>query len=242
MTVSAKPSFWCCDKCNRLINHGEFRYNCIVCDDYDYCEECTMTVGSLHPHQMMRELAYGEAEEKEHSQKSMATGIQNAIGMYSDRNCMGVRDVDKNNPLIYADSYSLRRLIEPRGYLGICAANRPEWAITDFACILQSIISVPIYYLCNDCEITHIINNTQVSVLVCDKHMLSRIMTFGLELCPSLRHIVCIDPIPDTICGKFIVLTESLARFFTVSFVYLFQYHFSHHEKRSDLYSLHGRH
>jgi hypothetical protein len=135
MTVSAKPSFWCCDKCNRLINHGEFRYNCIVCDDYDYCEECTMTVGSLHPHQMMRELAYGEAEEKEHSQKSMATGIQNAIGMYSDRNCMGVRDVDKNNPLIYADSYSwltfktvgdrsknfghgLRRLIEPRGYLG----------------------------------------------------------------------------------------------------------------------------
>ena len=134
--------------------------------------------------------------------------------MHSNRYCMGVRNTDENNPLLYTDSYSwltyktvgeriknfgqgLRTIIEPRGYLGICAANRPEWVITDFACILQNIISVPIYCLFNDREVTYVINNTQVSVIVCDKQMLPRFIRLGAE-CPSLRHIVCMDPISET--------------------------------------------
>jgi hypothetical protein len=149
MTDSTKVSFWYCDKCNRTLKHGEFRYNCTICDDYDYCEQCATTTDSPHPHRMIPELAYGPAEKKKRRIKDMATHIHAAFDTFWDRHCMGIRNVDKDNSSIYTDSYSwvtfktignrsknfghgLRRLIEPRGYLGICAANRPEWMITDF--------------------------------------------------------------------------------------------------------------
>ena len=110
---------------------------------------------------MIKELAYGCEERKGCMRIDMATGLRAAIAMYWDRHCFGVRDVDNDDPSIYTDSYSwltfktvgdraknfghgLRQLIEPRGYLAICSLNRPEWMITDFACMFQGIVSVPI--------------------------------------------------------------------------------------------------
>jgi hypothetical protein len=217
MVDTMKSSYWYCDACQRALSHGEYRFNCRVCDNYDYCEQCVATINPPHPHPMIRELAYGHEEERECVIVDMATGIRAAASMYWDRHCMGVRDIDKDNPSVYANSYSwltfktvgdrsknfgqgLRRLIEPRGYLGICSGNRPEWMITDFACIFQSIISVPIYTLFNDTEIAFIINNTKVSVIVCDNHRLPRFIKL-YSLCPSLRHVVCMDPIPNIISG-----------------------------------------
>jgi hypothetical protein len=214
-----QPSFWNCDNCGRTIWHGERRYNCTVCDDYDHCDQCLATLDPPHPHRMTRELAYGPGRKKECVPMNMATGIQAAMDMFWGRQCFGVRNIDENNPSMYVDSYSwltyknvgdraknfghgLRRLIEPRGYLGICAANRPEWMITDFACMLQSIISVPIYCLFNDREVAFVINNTQVSVIVCDKQMLPKFIQLGTE-CPSLRHLVCMDSIQETPASKY---------------------------------------
>jgi len=214
-----QPSFWHCDGCENVIWDGEFRFTCTVCEDFDYCEKCAATIDPPHPHPMARELAYGPGFKNEHVPENMATAIQRVFDIYSNRHCMGVRNVDETDPSIYTNSYSwltyktvgdrvknfehgLRGLIEPRGYLGICAANRPEWLITDFACMLQSIISVPIYCLFNDHEIAFVINNTQVSVIVCDKQMLPRFIRLGAE-CPSLRHVVCMDPISETTLGKY---------------------------------------
>ena len=211
MSENAKQSYWNCDECGRCLLHGEYRYNCTVCDDYDQCEQCHTTVDPPHPHKLIRELAYGQEKRWECTKVDMATGIRAAMAMYFDRHCMGTRDVDKNDPSIYADTYSwftfktiadrskhfghgLRQLIQPRHYLAICAANRPEWVITDFACIFQSIISVPIYTSFTDREIVYAINNTNVSVIVCDKHMLPRIIEMRVQ-CPSLKHIVCMDPL-----------------------------------------------
>ncbi|CAF0865233.1 unnamed protein product [Rotaria sordida] len=171
-----------------------------------------------HHHRMVREIAYGYVEEAEYTRVDLAARILAAVTTYQDRYCMGVRDIDPNNPKNYVDSYSwqtfktigeritnfshgLRRLIKPRGYLGICAANRPEWLVTDFACILQSFITVPIYCLFNDREIAFIIKNTPVSIIVCDKEMLPRFIRLHSE-CPSLRHIVCMDPIPEAMSSK----------------------------------------
>ena len=70
-----KPSYWYCDACTRVLNHGEFRFNCTVCDNYDYCEQCVSTVNPPHPHRMVPELAYGIEEEKECSKVDIATGI-----------------------------------------------------------------------------------------------------------------------------------------------------------------------
>ncbi|CAF2079598.1 unnamed protein product [Rotaria magnacalcarata] len=215
-TATTKLSYWDCDQCQRPLKHGEFRFNCTICENYDLCEQCLATLDPPHPHRLMRELAHGKEEIAEFGQnKSMANGIQTAITMYHDRYCLGVRDIDKTNPSLYADTYSwltfelvgtraknfgqgLRKIIEPRRYLGICSENRAEWVITDFACIFQSIISVPMYCLFNDDELAYVIKNTQVSIVVCDIKMLSKFIRLSTE-CPSLDHIVCMDPISETI-------------------------------------------
>ncbi|CAF1436026.1 unnamed protein product, partial [Rotaria sordida] len=215
-TDTTKLSYWFCNQCHRNLKHGEFRFNCVVCDNYDLCEECLAVLDSSHPHRMMREQAYGQEDiVKERQSENMANGIQTTITMYHDRYCLGVRDIDKNNPSQYADTYSwltfetvgtrsknfgqgLREIIEPRGFLGICSGNRPEWVITDFACILQNIVSVTMYCLFNDSELTYIINNTNVSVVVCDQQMLPKFIRLYAD-CPSLHHIVCMDPIPETL-------------------------------------------
>ncbi|CAF1606423.1 unnamed protein product [Adineta ricciae] len=208
-----KPSYWYCDRCERVINHGELRYNCTICDNYDYCEQCVATAKPPHPHAMVPELAYGQEESKECMKVDIATALRAAIAMYWDRHCLGTRDRDQDDPSIYKDSYSwltfktigdraknfghgLRQLINPRQYLAICAANRPEWVIADFACVFQSIISVPIYTLFTDREMIHVLNNTKISVIVCDGEMLSRFVGIRSE-CPNVEHIVCMDPIPD---------------------------------------------
>ena len=218
MSITRHQSDWICDSCERVLAHGEIRFNCTECDDYDHCENCVAKYPKAHHHRMVPELAYGQAEINDTPFTDMATGVRKAISLFSDRHCLGVRDVDPNDSSIYINSYSwltyktigdrienfsrgLRRLIKPRGYLGICSANRPEWIITDFACLLQSFISVPIYCLFNERELTHVINNTQISTIVCDKPMLPKFMQLSAE-CSSLRHIVCMDPISDTEASK----------------------------------------
>jgi long-chain acyl-CoA synthetase len=97
--------------------------------------------------------------------------------------------------------HGLRQLIEPRGHLAICSLNRPEWMITDFACMFHGIISVPIYRLFSERGIIHVINNTKVSVVVCDAEIRERFVKVA-EQCPSLRHIVCMDHISDFVSGE----------------------------------------
>ena len=214
-----KPSYWLCDACGRVLFHGEYRFNCTVCYNYDYCEQCAAPPNSPHPHRMVRELAYGSRQRHECDDRvDMATNIQTAIYMYFDRHCMGIRDIDKDDPSIFLESYQwttfetignraknfghgLRQITNPRDYLAICAANRPEWVITDFACIFQSIISVPIYTSFTDHEIAYIINNTKITVIVCDKQLLPRLVGIKSQ-CPSMKHIICMDPVPDTITSE----------------------------------------
>jgi len=222
--IFTKPSFWQCDSCDRILKHGEFRFNCTVCPDYNQCENCTAKSETPHHHRLVREIAYGYVEEALCTGEDLASRIQAAITTYKDRFCMGVRDIDQNNPKSYADSYSwqtfetigkritnfshgLRRLIKPRDFLGICAANRPEWLVTDLACILQNIITVPIYCLFNDRETAFIVKNTPISIIVCDKEMLPRFIRLHSE-CPSLRHIVCMDPILETMPSKMKILKQ----------------------------------
>ena len=208
---STKPSFWHCDVCKRSFAHGAFRYNCTVCSDYDQCEECTATMCPPHPHCFALELAFGDGESTTSSGRTMASAIQAAIEIYCDRHCLGVRDFDKDSSEHYASTYSwqtykivgdrsinfghgLRSLVEPRAYVGICASNRPEWVITDFACMLKNFISVPIYCLLNDRDTAFIINNTKIVLIVCDEAMLPKFIRLSAE-CQSLRHLICMDPV-----------------------------------------------
>ena len=213
-----KLSYWSCDACNRPVQHGEYRYNCTVCHDYDYCQSCIKEKEVFHKHPMMKELAYGKPEYVEKLPPNMGTGIRTAVEMYKDRYCMGVRNVRESGRSCSDDSYSwityetvgkrvkqfghgLRSILQPRSYVGICGKNRPEWMITDFACMVQNFISVPIYSSFSDSEITYVLNNAKIPLVVCDEDRLPRFISIA-KACSYLRCIVSMDIPSREMIGK----------------------------------------
>lgn len=208
-------SFWYCNQCIRNLKHGEIRFNCMVCENYDLCAQCYTMCQSSHMHPMTKELAYGEPKVVlDDRRNDMVGAIETAFDRYDDRYCLGVRDLSNENNSKYADTYSwltfnelgtrtrhlakgLRQIIELHGFLGICSDNRPEWVIADFACILGGIVSVTMYHLFNESELVFVIKNAHVSVIICDQKRLNKFIKLASH-CPSLRHLICMDSITES--------------------------------------------
>jgi long-chain acyl-CoA synthetase len=70
--------------------------------------------------------------------------------------------------------------------LGILSENRPEWAITDYACALSGIVTVPVYANLNLPQTAHILQNSRTRWVVCSTpEQLGKL----LELWPGLPHL-----------------------------------------------------
>ena len=70
--------------------------------------------------------------------------------------------------------------------LGILSENRPEWAVTDYACAVSGIVSVPVYPSLNLAQTAHILKNSRTRWLVCSTpRQLEKI----LSLWPQLPHL-----------------------------------------------------
>ncbi|CAF1105727.1 unnamed protein product [Adineta steineri] len=180
---------------------------------------CKATKQPAHCHSLVRKFTLDYGIEKICTKMDLASQILTAIEFNWDQPCLGTRDRCKMDLNSYENSYSwqtfktvgdriknfsygLSSLLQPRDYLGICAVNRPEWIIADFACILQNIISVPISSRLRDHDIIFVINNTRISAIVCDQEMLSKFIQIHSE-CSTLRHLICMDPISETISDKY---------------------------------------
>ncbi|KAI9787351.1 MAG: hypothetical protein M1816_007637 [Peltula sp. TS41687] len=80
--------------------------------------------------------------------------------------------------------------------VGLWCQNRPEWQLTDLACMSQSLWTVPIYETLGPDVAEYIINH---SALVCVVTSINHIPTL-LKLkarCPTLELIVSIDPLDN---------------------------------------------
>ncbi len=80
--------------------------------------------------------------------------------------------------------------------VGIYAGNRAEWLITDLACMMLSIVSVPLYDSLGTDAVRYIINHAALPVVVCgnDKTNSLLAMTSVTGDCASLKILVEIGP------------------------------------------------
>ncbi|CAF3703295.1 unnamed protein product [Rotaria sp. Silwood1] len=218
LNASINSTVQYCTVCHRIFNQGESWFYCPSCLHCHVCEMCKTRMESSHSHRLIRKFSLDYGIEKICTRPDMASRILSAIYFHSERSCFGVRnysndDSDSNEhsyvwltfkiigQRIKNFSYGLEHFIKPHYHLAICAANRPEWLITDLACILQSIISVPIFHQSNDRDMTFIINHTNISVIVCDKHILQRLIRLQSK-CSTVRHIICMDDVSDMNSSK----------------------------------------
>ena len=91
----------------------------------------------------------------------------------------------------------LRELgVMPGSQVAILSENRPEWAITDFACLTARCADVPIYPTLPAGQIAYILRDSgAVAIVVSSKSQLDKILSIQPpEVTPALRHIIAIDP------------------------------------------------
>jgi long-chain acyl-CoA synthetase len=83
--------------------------------------------------------------------------------------------------------------VSPGDKVGILSANRPEWAIADFACLTARCADVPIYPTIPGNQVAYILKDSQaVAVFVADRTQYEKIAEHRAEL-PNLKHIICFD-------------------------------------------------
>lgn len=89
---------------------------------------------------------------------------------------------------------ALRRLGVQRGdRVAILSENRPEWAVTDFACLGIGVTDVPIYPTLPAGQIRYILNDSgSVAIAVSSQAQLAKILEIRAEV-PGLKHIISFD-------------------------------------------------
>ncbi|NXG71485.1 ACSL5 ligase, partial [Baryphthengus martii] len=83
----------------------------------------------------------------------------------------------------------------PKQFIGIFAQNRPEWIISEYACYTYSMVAVPLYDTLGPEAIVYIVNQADMSIVICDKPEKAQVL---LENCekgktPCLKIIILMD-------------------------------------------------
>jgi long-chain acyl-CoA synthetase len=60
--------------------------------------------------------------------------------------------------------------------MGLYSRNRPEWCITDIACVLNSIVSIPLYDTLGDNSVSFIVNQTEMTTIAMGKDKIDNII------------------------------------------------------------------
>jgi long-subunit acyl-CoA synthetase (AMP-forming) len=68
--------------------------------------------------------------------------------------------------------------IDDKAYkmMGLYSRNRPEWCIADVACVLNSIVSIPLYDTLGDNSVSFIVNQTEMTSIAMGKDKIDNII------------------------------------------------------------------
>ncbi|XP_006818257.1 long-chain-fatty-acid--CoA ligase 1-like [Saccoglossus kowalevskii] len=83
--------------------------------------------------------------------------------------------------------------------VGIYAQNRVEWVVTDQACGMYSMITVPLYDTLGPEAVTFIINQAGLNIVVCDGEAKAKLILNKAERTPILQQIVVMEPVSDEV-------------------------------------------
>ncbi|XP_056153734.1 long-chain-fatty-acid--CoA ligase 5 [Lampris incognitus] len=83
----------------------------------------------------------------------------------------------------------------PDTFIGIFAQNRPEWIIGELACYTYSMVAVPLYDTLGPDALMFIIDQAEISTVLCDKQTRAEILLQNREKgqTPVLKTIVIMD-------------------------------------------------
>ncbi|XP_013395506.1 long-chain-fatty-acid--CoA ligase 5 [Lingula anatina] len=87
-------------------------------------------------------------------------------------------------------------------FLGIYSQNIPEWVIAEQACNMFSMVTVPLYDTLGMEACIFIINQTEMTTVVCDKVEKVTSLLEHAEQIPTLRHIVYVSDVTEDLTAQ----------------------------------------
>ncbi len=88
--------------------------------------------------------------------------------------------------------------IAPGDRVAILSENRPEWAVTDYACLAARCADVPVYPTLPASQIAYILRDSGSRMVFCSSaEQLAKLLEVRAEL-PAIERIVCFDDVPAT--------------------------------------------
>jgi len=132
-----------------------------------------------------------------------------------NRQCMGWRE-GPNKPyqwMSFNDALKrmsnlgaglIRKGLKPDNttFVGVFSQNCPEWVLTEYACYFYSMVIVPLYDTLGPDACTYIINQAEITTVVCDTEERVASLVEQVRCTPTLTCIVHIKPISDGLRQK----------------------------------------
>src|SRR5690348_12803928 len=104
---------------------------------------------------------------------------------------------------VQAISLGLRELgIKPGDKVAIVSENRPEWALTDYACLCARATDVPIYPTLTALQTAYILRDSEsVAVFCSTAAQLDKVLEVKSTL-PGLNHVVVFDSVGKAVTQR----------------------------------------
>jgi long-subunit acyl-CoA synthetase (AMP-forming) len=183
------------------------RYHCAECSSFDMCEACFFSTD--HPHHLWKEVPKGERI-RLGAETSVGELVLAAMSNYRNRWCLGTWDSQVGSRRWHTFGDILLRVqslscglrsargslsLPPRSRVGICGGNSEDWVVCDLAALATNLVSVPIDSAATSEELVAIINQAELTVVICSDTVASQMLLQVAGRCPVLRTIIvgCFD-------------------------------------------------
>ncbi|XP_077865938.1 long-chain-fatty-acid--CoA ligase 5-like [Saccoglossus kowalevskii] len=88
---------------------------------------------------------------------------------------------------------------QPDTFIGIYSVNRLEWGITEQACMMYSHVLVPLYDTLGPDACSFIINQAEISTIVCDTSAKVKLLLNNATKIPAMKTIIMFDTPTDEV-------------------------------------------
>jgi fatty acid CoA ligase FadD9 len=193
-----------CTGCSKSLFDGDERHKCFECLNFYLCPKCNKK--EKHPHKLVIEKRHQDSTEAliKKDAPSFMQIVRNAFEYWGARPCLGYRPRGTDGTLAneftwltYKDvfkrikffGFGLRKLAEPRDFVGVCAKNSVEWYVADFACYVNSFVGPVIPYNIDEEGLIHIMKSTKMKVMVCDDDVVEKALRASQQA-PTMKFLV----------------------------------------------------
>ncbi|CAG8471627.1 11251_t:CDS:10 [Paraglomus occultum] len=98
--------------------------------------------------------------------------------------------------LVYLNENEVKNSKVGQWTVGIYSNNRPEWFITDKACAMQNLITVPLYDTLGPETVGYIFNHADIAIVVAAENRIQNILRVSHKS-PGLKVIISMDPLSE---------------------------------------------